>query len=146
MTDHPPHVECTVFVRTPAARVAAALAARTAEWADDLALHPYDDRGPEGLRMVVTGPLEGSAEWWLEPGPPVADDRERGVVVHFWLRGRASTRVLIDRLLPGRRTRVLLANHERRIRRMLGTLKTDLEAALPGSKVTPCTNHPPDRG
>lgn len=127
MTDHPPHLECTVFVRAAAERVAAALAARTDEWSAGLALHPYEDRGPEGLRMVVTGSLEGSAEWWLEPGPVAADGCERGVVVHFWLRGQASTRVLVDRLLPGRRNRVLLANHERRIRRMLGTLKTDLE-------------------
>lgn len=127
MIDHPPHVECTVFVRAPARQVADELVARAGEWSGGLVLHPYENRGVEGMRSVVTGALEGSAEWWLESGPVVADGGERGVVVHFWLRGRPTTRVLVDRLLPGRRGRVLLANHERRIRSMLGTLKADLE-------------------
>lgn len=78
-----------VAVRAPADRVASALLAPADQpWHAGLHLHRYADRGDEGARFVVTGLLVGTCEWWIEslpPGPGVD-----GVVVHFWLRGRAT--------------------------------------------------------
>ena len=80
-------VEAELFVGAEPARIAAVLAdpAWQSGWARGLTIRPYEDRGAEGLRAVVTGVLTGSCEWWIEPvlGP---GSTPRGAVVHFWLR------------------------------------------------------------
>ena len=45
----------------------------------DLTLRVSEDRGAEGLRLTVAGPLSGTAEVWLQSW---AD----GVIVHLYLR------------------------------------------------------------
>lgn len=78
-----------VALRAPAALVAPALVAEVdPTWHRGLRLHRYHDRGDEGARFVVTGLLVGSCEWWIEALPP--GPGPDGVVVHFWLRGRAT--------------------------------------------------------
>jgi hypothetical protein len=81
-------VEAELFIRAEPARIAVVLAdpAWQAGWARGLIIHPYDDRGAEGLRAVVSGMLTGSCEWWIEPVGPAMPGPPRGAVVHFWLR------------------------------------------------------------
>lgn len=68
------------FVRAPAAELAAALTDESAWARFGLDLTCYEDRGVEGRRWTLGGPLTGTAEVWLEQ---VRD----GVIVHLYLRG-----------------------------------------------------------
>jgi hypothetical protein len=52
---------------------------RWRRWWPDLTLTVFMDRGVDGIRWSVTGPLLGSVELWLER---VGD----GVIVHYYLR------------------------------------------------------------
>ncbi|MFX4272735.1 hypothetical protein ACQBAR_06085 [Propionibacteriaceae bacterium Y1685] len=125
------HVEgADLLIRADPAKVAARLAEPdfTAQWAGGLHLEPYEDRGAEGRRHVVTGVLVGSCEWWVEAlGPEAA-------VVHFWLRGRPTRDGdhLPVREGPGvlgalarRRGRLLVLERTRRWRRAMFRLRTD---------------------
>lgn len=69
------------FLAVPPSTVAAAFSdprAWSRYW-PDLVLEVYCDRGDEGLRWTVRGPLVGTMEVWLEP---VLD----GTVLHYFLR------------------------------------------------------------
>ena len=105
-----------------APRAAAVLVHDPATWRrlwPGLALSVRQDRGAEGIRWTVDGPLFGSAEVWLES---YAD----GVVVHCYLR----CDVAGSRLRPAaalRRKR----RWQRRLWRALWQLKDDLEGDRP---------------
>lgn len=117
-------IEAETFIRADPARIAAVLAdpAWRSGWAEGLRLIPYEDRGVEGLRAVVTGVLTGSCEWWIEARPG------GGAVVHFWLRTRPPRQ---DWLrygpLAGRRDLLHRRNIGRRWRTSLFRLKDELE-------------------
>ncbi|MVA77342.1 polyketide cyclase / dehydrase and lipid transport [Auraticoccus sp. F435] len=108
-------MEAETFVPGAAAGLAPALASpeHLARWAPDLVLHPWDDRGEEGVRAVVSGVLVGRVEWWLErvEVPP-------GVHVHFWLAatptGDGRRRPRRAGWLQRRHQRLLLQAHLRR--------------------------------
>jgi hypothetical protein len=106
------------------ARVAAIVAdpRRWQQWWPDLTLTVFMDRGPEGIRWNVAGPLAGSAEIWLEP---VAD----GVLLHHYLR--------VDPTggeLSARRLRRLARKRTRAWKRAAWALKDELEAGrAPGA-------------
>jgi hypothetical protein len=57
--------------------------ARWRRWWPDLQLRVIEDRGEQGVRWSVTGPLTGSMEIWLEP---VMD----GVLLHYFLHAEPS--------------------------------------------------------
>jgi len=127
-------VEAELFLRADPARIAAILADPDwqVSWSQGLRLHPYQDRGSEGLRAVVTGVLEGSCEWWVEPVRP------EGAVVHFWLRPVRRRRPwwLAG---PLQRRRALLHRRAvgRRWRAALLRLKTTLEPRAGGAVPRP---------
>ncbi|WP_156758324.1 polyketide cyclase / dehydrase and lipid transport [Actinokineospora pegani] len=78
-----PHVDVVdeTFIVAPPATVAAVFA-DPAAWRrlwPDLRLAAYADRGEEGVRWTVAGPLTGTMEVWLEP---VLD----GTLLHYFLR------------------------------------------------------------
>lgn len=68
------------FVAVPAADIASLVAepANQRRWFADLRLAVAQDRGPQGVRWTVSGPLHGTMEVWLEP---VMD----GTIVHYFL-------------------------------------------------------------
>jgi len=123
-----------LVVRAPARDVAEALLAPGATaWRAGLRLHRYDDRGDEGARFVVTGLLVGTCEWWIEALPP--GPGPEGVVVHFWLRGRATRdgRRTPARSVPGpagwmarRRTELLVRTRAQRFRHLVMRLRREL--------------------
>ncbi len=48
-------------------------------WWPDVELTVHQDRGPAGIRWVVAGAVQGSAEIWLEP-------LRGGTLLHYYLR------------------------------------------------------------
>ena len=128
------NVGIEVAIHRPAVEVAAALGPSCGApdarrvWYEGLRLHRYEERGTEGARFVVTGRLIGTCEWWIETLPARPDDAEPGVVVHFWLRGRATRdgdrdparqgRGLLGRAAR-RRTRLMVQHHAERFRHLL---------------------------
>lgn len=126
-----PAIEAETFIRADPARIAAVLAdpAWQARWTGGFRLLPYEDRGVEGVRAVVTGVLTGSCEWWIEARPG------GGAVVHFWLRTRPPRRDWLRAgPLAGRRDLLHRRNVGRRWRTALFRLKDELEGstAFPG--------------
>jgi hypothetical protein len=69
------------FVVAEASAVAAVVAdpASWSRWWPDLTLQVHQDRGAQGMRWTVAGPVPGSMEIWLEPWGD-------GVLVHYYLR------------------------------------------------------------
>ena len=99
--------------------------ARWRSWWPDLELSVFMDRGVDGIRWSVTGPLVGSAELWLEP---VGD----GVLLHYYLRVDP---VPALRGIPGARGS-RAADRLRRSRALawkvaVNALKDELEAGRP---------------
>lgn len=123
-----------LVIRAPAADVAAALLAPAdPPWHAGLRLHRYADRGDEGARFVVTGLLVGTCEWWIESLPP--GPGPDGVVVHFWLRGRATRDGDHQpaRVVPGpagwiarRRTHLVVRTRAQRFRQLVMATRRDL--------------------
>lgn len=99
-----------------------------AAWWPTLTLELAEDRGLEGVRWRVRGPLQGTSEVWLEP-------YKDGTIVHFYLRVDPSGSVPTD---PARRRR--LADRLRReyavdFKRRLNALKDELESGrAPGAR------------
>ncbi|GAB11846.1 hypothetical protein GOARA_089_00280 [Gordonia araii NBRC 100433] len=60
--------------------------ARWARWWPDLSLAVVEDRGAQGLRWTVSGPVDGTMEVWCEP---VMD----GFVLHYFLHGEPTGRL-----------------------------------------------------
>lgn len=122
-------VDAEVFVAVPPEVLAPRLAdpGHLARWAGGLVLHPYTDRGPEGVRAVVSGRLMGRVEWWLEPVAAPA-----GVQVHFWLSatptGDGDRRPLAPGRWQRRQQRLLLQTVRRRWRTALLALADEAEA------------------
>ena len=69
------------FVAVDRAVLAAVVAdpGRWAAWWPDLRLEVSRDRGPKGCQWVLTGPIGGTAEVYLEPW-------HDGTIVHLFLR------------------------------------------------------------
>ena len=122
------HVSDDAFIAVPPAVVAAVVAdpARWSRWWPGLTLQTSRDRGVKGRQWVVSGPLRGTAEIWLEPW-------RDGTIVHLFLRlepagaGRAPRRVARER-------------EERQLwwKRQVYALKDELEAGrVPGSPGVP---------
>lgn len=126
-------IEAELFIRAEPARIAAVLAdpGWQAEWSGGLRLYPYADRGPEGMRSVITGVFTGSCEWWIEPvpsGEPV------GAIVHFWLRPAHDDHGWWRTgPLPRRRATLHRRNLGRRWRSALFRLKDALEPSGRGA-------------
>jgi hypothetical protein len=94
------------------ARVATGKFAR--ELWPDLRAEVTEDRGREGLRFTIDGPLAGTAEVWLEEW---AD----GVIVHIYLRADPVGNWSGRRVLGERRARRAAA------RKLLWVVKDELE-------------------
>jgi hypothetical protein len=114
-----PHVDLLdeTFVVASRQRIAALVhePANWRRWWPDLALTVVEDRGPEGIRWSLDGPLRGSTELWIELH---AD----GAIVHYYLRAD----------LPGRAGSGRRAAREARRRavagkRVLWAIKDELE-------------------
>ena len=112
------------FVAADAAQVGAAVAdpARWRRWWPDLHLRVVEERGAQGIRWAVAGPLTGSMEIWLEP---MLD----GVLLHYFVHAEpagASARDLSRMNLPK-------MVHQRRVagKKMSFEIKSELEAARP---------------
>ena len=52
--------------------------ARWRRWWPDLTLHVVEDRGAQGVRWTVSGPLTGTMEIWCE-------ERLDGFILHYYL-------------------------------------------------------------
>ena len=109
------------FIAADPVRIATEIAApdRWRVWWPDLALTVREDRGEQGIRWAVSGPLTGTMEVWLEPSLD-------GAIVHYFLHceptGVASERVLeLD---------LVAMNRERRVagKKMTFEVKARLEA------------------
>lgn len=131
-------VDAEAFLPVPPEVLAPRLAdpRHPARWARGLVLHPYADRGAEGVRAVVSGRLVGRVEWWLEPVPAPP-----GVQVHFWLAatptGDGDRRPLAPGRWQRRQQRLLLDTVRRRWRAALSALSDELGASGLGSLPTP---------
>ena len=80
--------------------------ARWRRWWPDLRLDVVEDRGPQGVRWRVDGPLRGTTEIWCEP---VLD----GFVLHYFLHAEPVDALPAD---PRARADVLAeANRRRRV-------------------------------
>jgi hypothetical protein len=117
------------FVVAPPAEVAAWFADRRVwrEWWPDLELSVVHDRGVKGIRWSVAGPLNGSAEIWLEPW-------HDGTIVHWFLRadptGRNAAR---SAARAGRTQRTYVIDYKRRLHRLKDRLERDRPVGAPGS-------------
>lgn len=141
-------MESATYINAAPSLIAERLRDSVAEWSDGLDIAPYEDRGPEGMRCVVTGELVGSCEWWVEA-------TGSGAVVHWWLRAEQTVEGVGDRprKIPGgplgglwrRRERLLLAKYGRRWRRLLFRTKDDLETRSPGSRAIEADSVQPRR-
>jgi len=115
------------FVVASGAAVAEVLAdrGRWRRWWPDLQLEVREDRGDKGIRWLVSGPLTGTMEVWLEPALD-------GVILHYFLHAEPEPP---QNLSP----RALAAlNRARRVagKKMSFELKALLEAGRPAG-VTP---------
>lgn len=123
------HAEGGVVVRAAPAAIASAFADPAAHAIWGVQVTPYEDRGPEGMRCLVRGPLVGSMEWWLEPLPR----QSLGVHAHLWLRVLATAdgdrRPLRPGWLADRQTRLRTEGVLRRWRGWANALK---DAQQPG--------------
>ncbi|SDE54549.1 hypothetical protein SAMN04489747_3700 [Auraticoccus monumenti] len=131
-------VDAEAFLAVPPALAAPRLADpdHQARWARGLVLHPYEDRGTEGVRAVVSGRLVGRVEWWLEPVAAPA-----GVQVHFWLAatptGDGDRRPVAPGRWQRRQQRLLLEAVRRRWRAALFALADEVGTTGLGSAPTP---------
>lgn len=101
---------------------------RWRQWWPDLELTVFMDRGLEGIRWSVAGPVVGSTELWLEA-------HGDGVIVHYYLRveptvpgTRTQPRTLPDSPRSRRHLRALERHHALRWKRTIWALKDELEA------------------
>jgi hypothetical protein len=103
-------------------------------WWPDLELTVFMDRGLDGIRWSVAGPVVGSCELWLE-------GHGDGVIVHYYLRvdltvpgTRTQARSLPDSPRAHRQLRALQVQHATRWKRTIWALKDELEAGrAPGA-------------
>lgn len=98
----------------PLVRARVATGAFARELWPDLRALVSEDRGREGLRFTVDGPLAGTAEVWLEEW---AD----GVIIHIYLRADPAGNWPGSRVLRERRAR------RAAVRRLLWAVKDELE-------------------
>lgn len=112
------------FVAADAARVGAVVAdpARWRQWWPDLHLRVVEERGAQGIRWAVAGPLTGTMEIWLEP---MLD----GVLLHYFVHAEPAGASAHDL------SRMNLAKtvHRRRVagKKMSFEIKAELEATRP---------------
>jgi hypothetical protein len=128
-------VDETFIVVEPAV-IAGIVAERTRwrQWWPDLELTVFMDRGLQGIRWSVAGPVVGSCEVWLE-------GHGDGVIVHYYLRvdptlpgSRTERRSLPDSPRARRQLRALERRHAVRWKRTIWALKDELEAGrAPGA-------------
>lgn len=114
------------FVTVPPAELAAVFA-DPAAWRrfwPDLRLAVFADRGEQGLRWTVEGPLVGTMEVWLEP---VLD----GTVLHYFLRADPTGPGGAARPLPPRRARAEVARRQHAAKAVALGLKARLERGRP---------------
>lgn len=86
-------------------------------WWPDLVLTVSRDRGVKGVRWDVAGRVCGTGEIWIEPWGD-------GVVVHWFLRGRAARRA-------ARLQRAYVADYKRRIHRLKDEFEQDRPVGEP---------------
>ncbi len=112
------------FVAADGVTVGAAVAdpASWRRWWPDLRLQVIEERGAQGIRWTVSGPLTGTMEIWLEP---VLD----GVLLHYFLHAEPAGATARDL------AKIDLAKviHNRRVagKRMSFEIKRKLEAGRP---------------
>src|SRR5215468_840237 len=92
-------------------------------WWPGLTLTVDELRGVEGVRWLVSGPVTGSMEVWLEP------DRD-GVRVHYFLRLDSPN----GRRMSARRVRRVVLAHRRRAKRVFWALKDEFEVRRPAGR------------
>ena len=128
------HVSDDTFVAVAPELVARAVAdpARWARWWPDLELSTTRDRGVKGRQWLVSGPLRGTAEIWLEPW-------RDGTIVHLFLR--------LDPYARDRGPRDAERERERRVlawKREANRLKDELEGGRePGTPAVPASVREP---
>lgn len=115
------------FVAAPPERIAEEIAApdRWRVWWPDLVLTVREDRAEKGIRWVVSGPLDGTMEVWIEP---VLD----GAVLHYFLHCEPAA----DAAGTGRSPDLAEMNHQRRLQGKVMTfeVKRRLEAGRPAGE------------
>lgn len=121
---HSVQVADETFVAASPAAVGRAVADRAGwrRWFPDLELEVVEDRAEKGVRWLVTGPLSGTMEIWLQP---MMD----GVVLHYFLHAEPTGLSGTQRA----RTNLAAMNHRRRVagKRMAFEIKNTLEASRP---------------
>ena len=112
------------YVVVERTRIAAVVAdpARWRQWWPDLHLRVVEERGAQGIRWAVAGPLTGTMEIWLEP---MLD----GVLLHYFVHAEPAGASAHDL------SRMNLAKtvHRRRVagKKMSFEIKAELEATRP---------------
>ncbi len=123
---------------TYVARPPSALAGRFADsalwrsWFPDLHLSVFMDRGEQGIRWSVSGPVAGSLEVWLEPWCPSGQDRPMGTIVHWYLR----VDPIDERGRQPRRAARTRADYSRRIKIRMFAFKDEVEGVRIGGAGT----------
>jgi hypothetical protein len=121
---HSVQIADETYVAADPARIGAAVGDRSSwrRWWPDLRLEVTQDRGPQGVRWTVAGPLTGTMEIWLEP-------MLGGALLHYFLHADPSG------MAPAQLAKLNLAKmtHRRRVagKRMAFEVKTTLESSRP---------------
>jgi hypothetical protein len=91
-------------------------------WWPDLHLEVTEDRGPQGVRWGVAGPLTGTMEIWLEP-------MLGGALLHYFLHAEPTGAAAPQRA----RRNLAKMTHRRRVagKKMAFEVKTTLESSRP---------------
>jgi hypothetical protein len=112
------------YVAADPARIGAAVGdpSNWRRWWPDLRLEVTQDRGAQGVRWTVAGPLRGTMEIWLEP-------MLGGALLHYFLHAEPSGAA------PSQLAKLNLAKmtHRRRVagKKMAFEVKTTLESSRP---------------
>ncbi|WIM90222.1 polyketide cyclase / dehydrase and lipid transport [Candidatus Mycobacterium wuenschmannii] len=121
---HSVQIADETYVAADPARIGAAVGdpSQWRRWWPDLLLEVTENRGSQGIRWTVAGPLTGTMEIWLEP-------MLGGALLHYFLHAEPTG------VSPARLAKLNLAKltHRRRVagKKMAFEVKTTLESSRP---------------
>lgn len=121
---HSVQIADETYVAADPARIGAAVGnpSNWRKWWPDLLLEVTEDRGSQGVRWAVAGPLTGTMEIWLEP-------MLGGALLHYFLHAEP-TGVQAPQLA---KLNLAKMTHRRRVagKKMAFEVKTTLESSRP---------------